>query len=326
MLNFYDIKESLNNLIKTDYPDIYFTPEYGKACEYSDNAIWELCQYKDLIYVYLKKEFIFEGKKYYDLITPYGYSGYNFENQETYDEFIPLFREEAKRKNYLTEVVRQNPYINIDLNYDKILSRTTFGINLKNITFDAYLKDTHKDNKRGYKIANKNNLEFKIEDFNEENLNKFTYIYNKTMDKLNSTNYYYFNTKYFKSLINDNKNIFLASVYLKNELIASCIIFKYNNKFLHYHIGGSLLEYRNLRPNNFLHIKVIEYGINNNYELYHLGGGLKDNDSLYNFKKKISNIEFDYCIYKNILNNEIYNKICKNYDVLDYFPIHRKND
>ena len=36
-----------------DYPDIYFTPEYGKACEYSDNAKWELCKYKDLIYKHL---------------------------------------------------------------------------------------------------------------------------------------------------------------------------------------------------------------------------------------------------------------------------------
>lgn len=325
MLTFYNIKESSDKLIKIHYSDIYFTPKYGEACEYSDNATWELCQYKDLIYVYLKKEYIFENTKYYDLLTPYGYSGYYFEKQETYDEFLPIFKNEAKKKNYLTEVVRQNPYININLNYDKILSRKTFGVNLKNITFDNYLKDTHKDNKRGYKIANKNNLEFKIEDFNEENLNKFTYIYNKTMDKLNSIKYYYFNSDYFKSLINDNKNMFLASIYFNNSLIASCIIFKYN-KFLHYHIGGSLVEYRNLRPNNLLHIKVIEYGIKNNYELYHLGGGLKDNDSLYNFKKKISNIEFDYCIYKNILNHEIYNKICKNYDVLDYFPIHRKND
>ena len=55
------------------YPDIYFTPEYGKACEYSDNAIWECCIYKDLIYVYLKRPIIYEGKTYYDLITPYGY-------------------------------------------------------------------------------------------------------------------------------------------------------------------------------------------------------------------------------------------------------------
>ena len=41
-----------------EYIDVYFSHDYGEACEYSDNAIWELCQYKDLIYVYLKKEYI----------------------------------------------------------------------------------------------------------------------------------------------------------------------------------------------------------------------------------------------------------------------------
>ena len=121
-MNFFNLNNCPEDI---NYPDIYFTPEYGKACEYSDNAIWELCQYKDLIYVYLKKEFIFEDIKYYDLITPYGYSGYYFENKKTYDEFIPLFREEAYKKNYLTEVVRQNPYIDIDISeyYEIITSK-----------------------------------------------------------------------------------------------------------------------------------------------------------------------------------------------------------
>ena len=36
MLSFYNL-DTINNT-NIDYPDIYFTPEYGKACEYSDNA------------------------------------------------------------------------------------------------------------------------------------------------------------------------------------------------------------------------------------------------------------------------------------------------
>ena len=95
-MHFYN-KTTIKN-VEITYPDIYFTPEYGIACEYSDDAIWELCKYKDLIYVYLKKEYIFENTTYYDLLTPYGYSGYYFEKQETYDEFIPMFRSQAKKK------------------------------------------------------------------------------------------------------------------------------------------------------------------------------------------------------------------------------------
>ena len=56
-MNFYD-KDTIKNTT-INYIDIYFSPVYGEACEYSDNAIWELCQYKDLIYVYLKKKIVF---------------------------------------------------------------------------------------------------------------------------------------------------------------------------------------------------------------------------------------------------------------------------
>ena len=43
-----------------------------------------------------------------------------------------------------------------------------------------------------------------------------------------------------------------------------------------------------------------------------------------NLKKKIGNSVFDYKIYKNVLNKEIYDKIIKNYKKNDFFPIHRK--
>ena len=318
---------SLNNLPKNiNYPNIYFTPEYGKACEYSDNAIWELCIYKDLIYVYLKKEYIFEDIQYFDLITPYGYSGYYFDNDETLEEFIPLFREEAKKRNYLTEVVRQNPYLNINISkyYDIIVSRKTFGINLNNYTsFEDYLKNTHKDNRKGYNLALKKNLLFKIEEYNNENLLRFLEIYDLTMKKLNSIKYYYFNNEYYQSFFNFKDNLFFANVYQNEKLIASCIIFKYK-KLLHYHLGGSYLEYRNLRPNNLIHCSIIKYGIENKFDLYHLGGGLKDNDSLYDFKNKIGDKLFEYTIYKNVLNHEIYEKIKNQFSEDTYFPIHRK--
>ena len=143
------------------------------------------------------------------------------------------------------------------------------------------------------------------------------------MKNLNSSNYYYFNKEYYQSFFDFKDNLFFANVYNAEKLIASCIIFKYK-KLLHYHIGGSYLEYRKLRPNNLIHCSVIKYGIENKFNLYHLGGGLKDHDSLFSFKKKICPNSYDYTIYKNILNNEIYNKIKNQYNTDNYFPIHRK--
>ena len=317
MINFCSINDI--SKIKINYPDIYFTPEYGKACEYSDDAIWELCKYKDLIYVYLKRPIEFEGKTYYDLITPYGYSGYYYKKKDTYDEFIPIFRKMAKDRNYITEVLRQNPYLNINIDrYDIITSKTIYGINLENLKDTNYLKLTHKSNRRMINKAIKNDLQFKILEYNNKNLKYFKPIYDLTMSNLNSIKYYYFNKDYYDNL----NDCFIACVYVKNILCASCIIFKYNN-FLHYHIGGSLLEYRQFGCNNFLHYNVINYGIQNNYKLYVLGCGLKDEDSLSKFKKKISNKEFKYTIYKNIINQEIYDKLLVDKEKNDFFPSYR---
>ena len=171
--------------VEITYPDIYFTPEYGIACEYSDDAIWELCKYKDLIYVYLKKEYIFENTTYYDLLTPYGYSGYYFEKQATYDEFIPIFRSQAKIRNYITEVVRQNPYLNIDIsnNYEIITSKKIFSVEIDDFEF-YYNKILRSSARNKLKKSIKDNYSYQIIDLKPNMLNKyFIKLYNITMDK-----------------------------------------------------------------------------------------------------------------------------------------------
>ena len=320
---------NFNDILKID---IYFEPLYGKICEISDNALWETCLYKDLKYVYLKKPYEFEGVTYYDLITPYGYSGFFFHKQETFKEFILLFRKEAKQRNYITEVLRQTPYLSLEKfsNYDIITSKSCFGVKLSNFNnFEEYLSTTNKNNRKSYKKAILNDLSFTFEEINENNLIDFKKIYEITMKTLKSDKYYYFSKDYYDVLLNElKKYIYIASVKKEKVIIASCMIFKYNN-FLHYHIGGSLNEYRYLYPNNFLHCKVINYGIVNKMNLYILGCGVKNNDSLHKFKNRISNTKFDYIIYKNILNNEIYEKIIENYlkentNHKPYFPIYRQ--
>jgi hypothetical protein len=317
-MNFYNI----NNVpININYPDIYFTPEYGKACEFSDNAIWELCQYKDLIYVYLKKPYIFENITYYDLLSPYGYSGYYFELKETFDEFIILFRIEAKIKNYLTEVIKQNPYLNINISnyYNIISSKNIFSVEIDN--FDYYYKKILNVKKRNIiNKAIKLNFIHEIIELKENYLEKyFLDMYISTMNKLSASNYYYFNKKYYEE-IEKLKNSYLINIFNnEKKIIGSSIIFIFND-FIHYHLSCNDNSY-NCITDYLLNSVIKNLGINKKIIL---GGGLKDNDSLYDFKKKISTNNYNYSIYKNIINEEIYNKIKKLYEDDNYFPIHRK--
>ena len=314
--NIYNIKD-----IEIEYPDIYFTPEYGKLCEFSDNAQWELCKFKDLIYVYLKKENVYEEITYYDLITPNGYAGYYYENQDTYNEFIPLFREDAKKRNYITEVVRQNPYIGIEITgYDIITSKTIYGCNYENK--DEYLNKLKSNERNMIKKGIKNNLKMDYSLIKKNDLSNdstFRQLYIKNMDIVNSTKYYYFNNEYFKQL-ETFENLILVKIYNNEKIIGNSLFFCFNN-FIHYHLSC------NDRSSNcitdFILYSVIDK-LCNKQTLLILGGGLKDGDSLSKFKNKISNKSFEYTIYKNIINNEIYEKLSKNINT-NYFPAYKKN-
>jgi serine/alanine adding enzyme len=304
MLLFYD-RETIKKTSIT-FPDIYYTPEYGEAIEYSDNGIWECCVFKDLIYVYIKRPVKFNNNIYYDLITPYGYSGYYYKKIETFNEFIPLFRKEAKDKNFVVEVVRQNPYLdaNIEIsNYKLLKTQDVYGIQIDN--FDNFFKKVLPSKKRNmYNKGIKNNFSFELIKLSEKILDtKFREIYESTMDKLKASKYYYFNDMYYRSLekIND---IYLALAYNKdNILIGSIIIFKYNN-YLHYHLSGN--DNSSNCISDYILINVVkEIGEN---KIFILGGG-GNSESLSRFKRKLSNISFKYNIYKNIINNEIYEKL-----------------
>jgi len=315
-MNFYN----LNNISEIDikYPDIYFTPEYGKACAYSDNAEWELCKFKDLIYVYLKRPIKCDNIIYYDLITPYGYSGYYYEKEDTFNEFINIFRKEARNRNYITEVVRQNPYIGINIKkYDIITTKTIYGILIDNYN-DYYSNVLNVKKRNMYTKALKNNFKFEIMNYSKNILkNNFIKMYNENMKIVKASKYYFFNEKYFNAIekIND---FYLAIVKnINNKIIGTSIIYIYNNK-IHYHLSCNDKSMNCIT--DFLLISILKnIGLN---KLFILGGGLKDDDGLSKFKKKLSNKEFKYIIYKNILNKEIYEKLsekCEN----TFFPSYR---
>lgn len=296
MIKFYS-KDNIN--IKIYYPDIYFTPEYGECCEYSDNAFWELCKYKDLIYVYLKKPIQVKDKTYYELITPYGYSGYYFENNDTYNEFISLFRKEAFNRNYISEVVRQSPYfdIKLDLYYNIIKNKQIFSTEIT--CYNNYFNNLSSKTRNIIRKSHKNEFKYTIKDF--DNIELFIDLYKSSMDKVHASKYYYFNKLYFKKLSKICKIIIITK---NNKIVGQSLLMFYNN-FIHYHLSCS--DYSSNLITNYLLDTIIRiYGKNKKFIL---GGGLNNNDSLYIFKKKISTNSYNYIIYNNIINEKIYNQI-----------------
>ena len=156
----------------------------------------------------------------------------------------------------------------------------------------------------------------------------FKEIYNLTMDSDNAKSYYYFKDEFYDSILNDLSNeaqVFWAEV--EGRIIATSIMLS-SNKFMNYHLSGSLREYQHLAPSNLLLYKAALWGCHNGYKSLHLGGGVgSKEDSLYKFKKAFNRNETkQFAIGKKIYLNDTYDELAqmKNSDLEgNFFPKYR---
>lgn len=312
--------------------DTLFGSRYGRLCNFSGDGIWELCQYKDLIYVYMKRPYTYKKLTYYDLISPYGYNGFYYEKAETFKEFIPLFRNIAKNRNFITEVVKQAPYLNLDTSiiddvYGIITDRRIFSVKL-DTCFEDYKQALTGKQRNMLNKAEKLKFSYKTFSFEKNEIeelipvwDRFKKLYHETMSSLKADSYYYFNDQYFQDLMVFKKTHLFVIYNKEKEEIGYSIVVKSSSR-IHYHLSCSNKS-ENCISNYIIASILKEFNSESEKYEFVLGGGLKDNDSLYRFKQKVSTNYYNYKIYKNILNEEVYNKINEGIEE-DYFPIHKK--
>ena len=140
---------------------------------------------------------------------------------------------------------------------------------------------------------------------------EFVDIYNATMTKDHADKYYFFGKKFYKSIINDLQGKWLlATARLENKVIAMSIILLCNGR-MHYHLSGSVLEYRRLNATNLILYETAKYGAEHGYTIFHLGGGVgSGEDSLYNFKKSFNKHGvLQFSISKDIFDKEKYENL-----------------
>lgn len=118
----------------------------------------------------------------------------------------------------------------------------------------------------------------------------------------------------------------------EDKIIAMSIIL-FANKQMHYHLSGSVMEYRNLAPSNLLLYKAALWGCEHGYKTFHLGGGVgSGEDNLYKFKAAFNkNSNYQFSIAKYIFNQDKYDELVnirKEHDdefnlESHFFPIYR---
>lgn len=319
--------------------DVYYLSGYVRAFSLHGDGDPYLLYYESsalrAIFVYMRRPTALEGK--YDIVTPYGYGGVLFDGVESeenkrlfWDEFVSVMN----REHIVDGFVRYHPVLHNALPMSSVSSVVDLG---KTVAFDLSSPGVIWDNiisknRNMIRKAEKNGVE--IEHGKDMALfQPFMRIYNGTMSKDHAEEYYYFNNSFYESIhrdLFDNYEMFYA-VY-NGQIIAMSIIL-FANTQMHYHLSGSIYEYRNLAPSNLLLYKAALWGCEQGFKTFHLGGGVgSEEDNLYKFKAAFNkNSDYQFSIGKQIYDQVSYDALVEIRRTCDpefdsnslFFPLYR---
>ena len=297
--------------------DVYYLSGYVKAFQIHGDGEPQLLYYEaeglKAIYVYMKRKTAIEG--YYDSVTPYGYGGVLFEGDTSVEKLQAFWQEyvrEMREEGIVDNFVRYHPVLANAIPMKQISTVIDLG---KTIAFDltspeVIWENIISKNRNMIRKAEKNGVEIK-HGKGMELLRDFKRIYNATMEKDHAEEYYFFEDAFYESVcrdLEDNYEMFYA--VLNGEPISMSIML-YANKQMHYHLSGSLLEYRNLAPSNLLLYQAALWGCEHGFRTFHLGGGVgSDEDNLYKFKAAFNRkSDYQFSIGKEIFDQQKYDQL-----------------
>lgn len=297
--------------------DVYYLSGYVKGFNLHGDGDPFLLYYEDAglraIYVYMRRLTAIDG--IYDSVTPYGYGGVLFEGDISEERIRSFWAEYVRimhRERIIDSFVRYHPVLRNAVPMKTVSNVIDLG---KTIAIDLSSPELIWGNIIGknrnmIRKAEKNGIEI----YHGKDLGLFEVfrrIYNATMDKDHAGEYYYFGEQFYQSIhhdLYDNYEMFYAEY--NGQVIAMSILL-YANKQLHYHLSGSVLEFRNLAPSNLLLYKAALWGCEHGFQTFHLGGGVgSGEDNLYKFKAAFNkNSDYQFSIGKHIFDQESYEKL-----------------
>jgi hypothetical protein len=312
--------------------DIYFTEEYTKLYEDKESKIeCIVCTESDkcALMPFVKRSIPvnltigFDNETYYDMETPYGYGGFiSNADVEWTKSAINAAAEYLKKKNYICSFIRFCPLLNNakycrDL-FTVIDDRKTIAIDTASNIDDIWMQQISSKNRNVIRKAEKNGLVFET-DYEFDYLPSFIKLYNLTMKRLVADDFYFFPEDYYVRFRNTFKgSSFLGVVKLGDEIVASAM-FMYTKVYGHYHLAGSNQDGTKFGANNFMLWNAAKEMNRLGVKEFHLGGGTDGDpeNSLFKFKSAFSKNEKQFSIGKFIINEEIYKKVCLNWETIN---------
>lgn len=301
MLRFLDASEAEAQGLP--WPDVYFTPQYGRAVEVSDDARWEVAVYEPgpIVYPYLRRpvdESLVGTSEAFDIVSPYGYAGTwgpPALSSEAWRRFRSSLREALAERGAVAEYQRLSPLVNggrevLDAD-DELTCRWKTDIFVVDLR-DGYDRCWERmEGRSRTKVRKVRNLgyEDRVVPADEQLVgpaSRFRQLYDDTMRRTEARPYYLFSDEYFRRLANGlSGGLHLLEILSPEGEIVGTGLFMTHGSTVHAHLTGTHGAPVN-GLSNLLYDRMMAWGCEQGFERMNVGGGYAGGgDGLHRFKQ-----------------------------------------
>lgn len=171
-----------------------------------------------------------------------------------------------------------------------------------------------------------------VEGRTEADVREFHRIYTLTMERRHAEARYFFPFAYFWSFREElpENSLFLLAEH-RGRIVAAHL-YLYDNREMHYFLGGMDLDYQYCRPTNAIIYAAIQWGQRHGKRRLILGGGYRPDDGIYRFKASFSPLRLRFSTYRRICQPALYADLCQAWTEYygcalpreaEYFPAYR---
>lgn len=250
---------------------------------------------------------------YYDATSIYGYGGpitnHSLDDQDFFQRFGKVLNDKLQELNIICVFSRLHPILKnggmVTIG-DVIEVGQTVSMDLT-LSEDEQFKAYRSNHRRNIKKALKNDIVV-YPDTTWEHYEDFRRIYDLTMDRVEATDYYYFNDEYFDNLRTQLGDILQLFVVKLDDTVLSAGLFTLYDGIIQYHLGASDPMGMQYASSKLMMDGVRRWGNTVDAHVLHLGGGLGGSidDSLFRFKAGFSDRRHTFKLWKHITDPKQY--------------------
>jgi len=315
--------------------DIFYQPEFLEIeasninGEYEIFTVYNSISRQIFIYPYIKISLIHDGDEYFDLTSPYGYAGPYCNDHAFFSACESEFLNYIRKQKIVSEFVRyhfiynENQFFTQEIQNEH--NRTVVIFDLESSWENIWLHNVSQNNRNYTNKFEKDGFVLEVLSDAKE-LEEFIMMYYQTMQNADAAQIFFFPKEYFYLLFEKMIGKVMIGKITKDKTTYASVLFFISGGIVQPYLNGRNLNNKKLPSSVPLYINLAKWAKNNGLRLLNMGGGRTNSpeDSLFLFKKRLSNQYRDFYIGKRIHNMEVYHSLIDNFINIEGYENYEK--